>query len=313
MTKGAQNGATPTPGSGDTSKEGNVGTKAAGSFFILTADKAGNRLNPPDENATPPRQNPSDANARNIIFSRKDTATGQLPRDQIEVCDGIEKIIHALNFLYPAGKHRDDANFRLYYVRVFGLAKVALEKGTFDADFAKKELALIERDLIDDKGPYIKNKHIKDLLRCAAWLSIPAFLAYVVLCQYELDWLQKLHANRQVLANFMLLWLGCFLGVCLSYALRKPDMTLEDLVTTDSDFLTPLIRLAFTGTLAMLLVMLSMLKLLDVKFGPLALSEVSSDNQQMLAFVVGVICGIGEKLLSGTITTKTKALIGNGK
>ena len=52
---------------------------------------------------------------------------------------------------------------------------------------------------------------------------------------------------------------------------------------------------------------------IDISIASQKLSDVANQNQEMLAFVVGVICGISEKILSGTITTKTKALIGSVK
>lgn len=304
-------------GKGDKPREGR-------SFLIWTADSTGKKLQPKpaEEAAVRPNQDPSDSKARQIVFTPNPAGKQPPPNDQMELYAGFERVIHALNHLYPAGEPASEAKFRLLYHTVFGLAQLALEAdeahGGLGVDAAKKALEAVQKDIVDDEAPRVKNANIREQLRWALWISIPAVVAYMVLSHVPSDgylstWLTELGAQRATVANFMLLWVGCCLGVCLSYALRKPDFTLEDLVTPESDFLTPAIRIGLTGTLTMLLVMFSVLGIVDLAIASHKLSDVANPNEQMLAFVAGVICGIGEKFLSGTVMSKTKSLMGNIK
>jgi hypothetical protein len=265
-----------------------------------------------------PKQDPTLPEARQILFSLNDAGRQPPPPDDVDLADSCERVVHALNHLYPAGDPASEAKFRLNYHDVFGLAGLALEKEHgFDTATSKKQLDRIKRNIVEDEGPRIKNSNIKVQLHWAAWISFPVFGAFLLFSLLpdngNLGWLKQLGANRATLANFMLLWVGCCLGVCLSYALRTQELTLEDLVTPDSDFLTPAIRLGLTGTLAMLLVMLSMLDIVDLTIAKSKLSDIADPNHQMFAFIVGTVCGIAEKLLPTKFMTATKDLVGGIK
>jgi hypothetical protein len=296
---------------------------SGGSYFVWTADMNGKPLQPRPEGSSktsePPRQDPLVKEARQIMYTLNDAGQQPPSSEQLELVAEFEKVIHVLNHLYPPGDPDAESKFRLRYRTVFGLSRVSLQKVKgYNAETAKKTLDTIKADLINHEAPRIKNTNIKEQLRWAAWIAGPAAAAYVILSRVPdngvlATWLTDLGANRATVANFMLLWVGCCLGVSLSYALRKSVFTLDDLVDPESDYLTPAIRVALTGTLAMLLVMLSMLKIVNISFADHSLSQVADAGQAMLAFVVGVICGIGEKLLSGTILTKSEALVGGIK
>ncbi len=317
-------GATSTPAPGSDASANGKKLKVGKSFILWVADSTGKKLQPMSSGDKPvrPTQDSSNPQARQIVFTLNPLGKQPPPSDQMELYAGFERVIHALNHLYPVGDPAAEAKFRLFYRTVFGLAQLSLEAdeavGGFSADTARKNLDAVNKDIVDDEAPRVKNANIKEQLRWALWIAIPAALAYMVLSHVPDagnlgGWLKELGASRATVANFMLLWVGCCLGVSLSYALRKPEFTLEDLVTPESDFLTPAIRVALTGTLTMLLVMFSVLGIADVKVASHSLSDVANPNEQMLAFVVGVICGIGEKLLSGTVMAKTKSLLGSIK
>jgi hypothetical protein len=280
-------------------------------FFILTADHAGAKLNPVCDENSPPPQDPTDPRARQIAFHLRRGLSTVPPPEQLEWHRAADRVIHAINHVYPRGEDSSASKFRLFYVSVFALARLTLQDGILNINDARQELSAIERDLIEDAGPTVKNMHILDLLMWAAWLSLPFLLAYIFLCHVPApaekysriyEFFHKIHVQPAVLANFMLLWLGCFLGVCLSYALRKHDFTVDDLITAEADLLRPAIRLAFAGTLAMLLVMFAVWGIVDVQVGHTSLSSVADPEKSMFAFFVGTICGISEILLPGKLS-----------
>ena len=180
-------------------------------------------------------------------------------------------------------------------------------------DAAKAEVAAIANDLIDDEAPRIKNGHLRELARCAVKLTIPFLASYVVLTLFakELtDLLLKLNIVPVVAANFMLLWVGTFVGVCLSYAIRTHVFSLADLTRTDKDYLAPQIRLILAGGFAMVIALLCIVGLGDIEFGTVKLSNLGMKPVPMLAFVLGAVLGISEQKLSGTIEKRVGDLFG---
>ena len=96
------------------------------------------------------------------------------------------------------------------------------------------------------------------------------------------------------------------ISVCLSHAFRTTTFSLADLTRTDSDHLSPQLRLLITGTLAVILVLMAVLGLGDVTIGNASIAKAAA--LPMLAFVVGAILGIGEQKLSGTVGTRAGEL-----
>ena len=114
-----------------------------------------------------------------------------------------------------------------------------------------------------------------------------------------------------LMANFMLLWVGCFLGVWLSYGIRTTSFTLSDLTITDSDRLTPAIRLVFAGTLTMILGIIFAFPILEIKIGNFPITDFNT--QPMLAFLLGCFCGISELVLPTTVAKRASDFISNIK
>ena len=72
-------------------------------------------------------------------------------------------------------------------------------------------------------------------------------------------------------------------------------------------FLMPQIRLLFAGSLTTLLVLFCKVGFINILIASTAISAVF--DKPLEAFVIGAICGISEKLLSRTVSEKTKALV----
>lgn len=299
-------------------------------FTLWVADKAGNPLHKSPEEIA----DPCAAEARQLIFDIHIPADSESPSPaDLEVYRQACKIEHVLQEVYPADDQKAEARFRPFFVRLFFIVQLALEGdvtasatntrqsvgGRLNNDDAKAELAAMEVDLIDDEAPRVKNQHLRDLARWAAGLSAPFLLGYVVLSLlYEapppppggpsdfMIFLTKLHVEPLVAANFMLLWIGTFVGVCLSYGIRTTTFSVTDLIKPNSDYLAPHMRLLLTGTLAMLLTLISVASLGDVEIGSLKISDIT--GKPMLAIVVGAIMGISEQKLSGSVATRVSAL-----
>ena len=282
-----------------------------GSFKVLVADEDGNELK---TSTASPEPDPSSKLARMLVFEMNPNGPQPPAREQIELQVKIEQVLLALRTVYPVGQPFAEAKFRLHFYSLFNAARWGLE-GVVATDIAKREVNRIEAALIEEVAGPIKNAHLRSLALWGTVMSIPFAVTYLVLHLFShntlVEHLQLLGVNRNVLANFMLLWIGCFAGVCLSYALRTVVPSLADLTTTDEDYLRPRIRLLFAATLTMLLALLAIVGLVDIQIGTYALSQVASNAT--LAFVVGAMCGFSELALPDSVGTKAGNLIASTK
>lgn len=223
-------------------------------------------------------------------------------------------MLSAVQRLYGADS-RPDNKFRRYYVRIFRLTQLGLEGPDASPEVAKAALATVTHDLIDDEAPRVKNGHLMALGRVALLFSVPFALTYLALSLIDATLLEptliNLGIGRETAANFMLLWLGCFLGVWLSYGIRTSTVTLNDLTNTDSDKLLPHVRLAFAGALTMLLGLLFVMGIVEVKVGAYVVTKIADDPT--LAFIIGVFCGISEVNLPVAASKRAAAFVGDLK
>jgi hypothetical protein len=158
----------------------------------------------------------------------------------------------------------------------------------------------------------VKNGHMQRLGKWAILLALPCLLFYAIL---RLDTesgfvrtLKALDVDPIMLSSFMMLWVGCFLGVVISYGSRTTTMNLNDLINTDADRLLPQLRLVFAGTLTMVLGVFLVLGVMELKIGSMSTEHIGSNP--MLAFLIGALCGISELVLPGTVTKKASDLLG---
>ena len=274
-------------------------TNEAGELLGNPSPPAGQSVESPD---------PTDEKATDIYFGVLIDAPRPIPKDQIELQQDIEKVLRTVQLIYvhsTAGSDvRRKSQFRNYYVRLFRLAQVGLEGANVSPEISKSALVTITADIIDDEASRVKNGHLKKLGVAAIALALPFILLYLIMrLTPSNSWLANLllsiSIERVVLANFMMLWVGCFIGVWLSYGIRTSVFTLTDLTVTDSDRLQPVFRLLFAGTLTMLLGIMFILGVVQVSLGEFSLTDFSTSP--MLAFFVGAFCGISELILPTTV------------
>ena len=309
-------------------------------FTIETLSDDGERVGP-EKNG---RYNPAHPDARRLGFSIDPTDTEPTVQ-QMELLHGLADYEHAIRELYLECKKPDPATFKSKFVELFGLSQLILEghvkeKATADGkkekdrgktlppDAAKKEIEALTQALIDDAAPIVKNRHLGDLA-AAASRYIPILLAAFVGLRllaptdsanafwkllpvqsaptgFAITLWDLLSIDAITASNFMLLWVGAFVGVCLSYAIRTHQFTLNDLTRTDADYFSPGNRLLLAGAFSTVLAYLAMVGLGDVMIGTASLKSLGSDA--MVAVVAGVIFGIFEYKLTATVAARTGGL-----
>lgn len=267
---------------------------------------------------------PARPEAFDIYFGVKDLKDPP-PKDQVDLQDKVQKVLRTIQVLFITGeaaeaakgqaKARNHAQFRSYYVRLYRLAQLGLEVNNVSPDIATVALATTISDLIDDEAVTVKRKHLRLLGRDAISVSFVCLILYILLMLTKTYWthinsfLLTMGIQSSLAANFMLLLVGCFLGVWLSYGIRTTAFSLADLTVTDTDRLTPVIRLLFAGSLTLILGIVFAIPLVEVKIGSMSVTDIA--RYPMLAFVVGCFCGVSELALPTVVSKRASDFIKN--
>ena len=290
-----------------------------GAFHVWPANASGAPLKLQlvgDKPASPP--DPFDAAATNIYFGIGSDAPQPIPKAQSDIKDGVEGVLRTIQHLYLAGNALSDSQqkFRAYYVRLFSLAQLGCEGAAAQPEIAAAALAMLTSDLIADEAGKVKSQHLRRLGEAAILLSLPFLLLYLLLRAAGRGLLLAnafdiLGIQPLVLANFMLLWVGCFMGVWLSYLIRTQKFTLIDLTQTDSDALQPVVRLIFAGSLTMILGIILVYPFLELSIGDIPVTRIG--DTPMMAYLVGVFCGVSELALPAAIGKRASEFISSIK
>lgn len=286
------------------------GTAPDGAYRIWPADAGGRLLGDPKVG----QPDPNAPAAVDIFFGLLPRGAGQPhepPPLQVALQTDIAATLTAVRRIFVDAVPARPDRFRTYYVRLFALAQLGLERDALP-EAARIALAALTAELIDDEAGRVKNAHLVALGRWAALFAAPFAIGYVVLSLMigSPEWTDRfarLGVGIVPLRNFMLLWIGCFLGVWLSYGIRTTRLALADLTVTDADRLRPGMRLAFAGILTMVLGIACVAGLIEVRIGGYALTAIGSEP--MLAFLVGAFCGISELSLPASISTRAANLV----
>jgi hypothetical protein len=282
---------------------------ATGAFRVWTVDDNGNWISTEKKSdADKPLPDPASEKAVDIYFA----PVGVPPDDQSKLYDDITYVLDVVRRLYlPDGTRPNKQKFRAYFVRIFRLTQVGLQGDDASPKQAKSALDSIKASLLDDEGLRIKTRNLSALAEMAMTLSIPLLVVYFVLCvtgKGDIDRLfEALKLSRATTANFMLLWVGCFVGVCLSYGIRTATLSLADLVSAGPDRLPPGTRLLFIGTLTMLFGLLFCYGIVEVKIGSHSSASIASDPG--LAFIIGILFGLSEAKLPGLAGSRAEGFV----
>lgn len=276
----------------------------AGAYGIWPLDKEGKFIDPPDKNdAAKKYPNPSNSDAVEIYFGIRMDEVVQVPKEQQDLQIEISKILQIVKSLWLNEIGDNRSKFRIYYVRLFRLAQLGLEGPKVSPELAMVALKDLASELIALEAGKVKNSHLKRLGISAAKLSAPFLIMYfivnLVTGNQFINQMERLSVDPSTFGNFMLLWIGCFIGVWLSYGIRTTTIVLNDLVITDADRLAPFTRLIFAGVFSMILGLLFLYGVVDVRIGEYSLTQIS--HNPIIAFLIGVFCGISELSLPASV------------
>jgi len=224
-------------------------------------------------------------NKRDILFQTRKDVSPSDSEEQLSLRDEIDRVLIVLRMLF-----KDEDSFNYYFKSILSLAQAGLVGEYAAPDVAMRALKELKNEITAREAGKVKNQYMKTLGIKAIIFGLPLIILGLV---------TRFYFKELLFANFFFLWTGCFVGVWLSFGVRKTELKFEDLNILEKDRLDPSIRLLFTGFLTTIIGLLFSTGAVSVEFGKISTDLFASDLQ--VALLIGLICGFSEKALPSKI------------
>ncbi len=189
------------------------------------------------------------------------------------------------------------------------LAQLAL--GQDQVALGEMALKTFQNDVLMREAGRVKNAYLLKLGLWAAVFGAAFFGAYVLSLAPNVN---KAIEDK----TFFLMLLGSMLGTWLSFSVRKPTLSFDDLAGVEKDLLEPQVRLLFVAGLTVVVALILATGMVVVSVGGfkttfLVSQAVGGDFNAgiaaMRALLIGCFCGIGEQLLPGVVGRRATAFV----
>jgi hypothetical protein len=234
-------------------------------------------------------ENPDD------IAYEKQRDLKDIPDELMDLRDDVDKTLTTIRMLFL---QREPDKFEEYFRSLLSLAQVGLVGDSPSPRLATRALTTLKHDILAREGGRIKNRYMIDLGKKALLFILPAIFLVGILEKYAGD--------LNTLQSFIFLWIGCMGGVWLSFGTRKIEIKFEELNILEKDRLNPSIRLIFAGLLTIVIGLLVSTKAVDFVIGEFSAQSFVTNIE--VALLLGLICGLSEKVLSTTVAQKASDL-----
>ncbi len=195
----------------------------------------------------------------------------------------------------------DAVQMRLHdsITQLLGIAKVGLMNvDPTQAAFARNDLARFKSEFVAREAGTVKNRYLWRLGRYCLLATLLMVLGYIYARYYAVGgsiW----HDFR----NFFLLAIGTAIGTWLSFSLRRPTLTFDDLVVLEEDRLDPSVRVLFMIGLTAVVGLLFWTHAVSFGVGDLE-SKLALQAHGAEALLIGLLAGIAERALGTAVSRR---------
>ena len=210
-----------------------------------------------------------------------------VPEDQLALKAEVEAALVTLKLLFED----DQRTLEHYFQQLLSLAQVGLVGAAAQPAAAKRTLQSLKEEVVSREGGKVKNKYMILLGAHAAGWALVGLLVYA---GYSMS-----GNPDSLIANLALLWVGCMVGVWISYGYRKTTLGFADLAIPEADRLYPSVRLVFAGLLSLFVGFAFYKKVLILNIGDISSQSIASDP--IVALIIGTMCGVSELALPSKV------------
>src|SRR5205085_11011515 len=141
-------------------------------------------------------------------------------------------------------------------------------------------------EFVAQEAGRIKNEYVEKLL------IVAVSIATILLGLYAIIQSEYVTAPFWVSHKaFLIAASGSAIGAWLSFSIRRVDLSFDDLITLDRDWLDPILRIFFIIGLTMTACLLFWTGATNIEIGLLKTAQFSGTT----AFLIGLFSGIGER------------------
>jgi hypothetical protein len=260
---------------------------------------------------------------------------GEIPKAQTELYLSMEKAGRVLN----AMRDEPDPYMDIYFKKLLSLTQVGLCGSKPQPELAAKALKEFKGEVTLLEAKKIKNEYMEKLgfwafvfsVISLAVLLIPAGLAARLQQPENTDFTVFYYNAVPVLRPYICTWIGAMAGTWISFGARKTTIPFDDLATMEKDLMSAPVRLIYVGLCAVVLVLLFQSQVISITIGSLSTEALTATGAAittgtaiyndsslltaspgtgiLIPTVIGILCGLVESSLGGTLYKKAKSAI----
>jgi hypothetical protein len=228
------------------------------------------------------------------------------------------RIISGLNRLQPRTPlEAPEVVLDDYLRKLARIARYGLQTGKID--LARLALVGLREGFVIQQAGRVKNDYVRRLLVVAlGWAGAFAALLALAYAASAIGRYSGLGESFKV-ADFWPLFtsaaIGSAIGTWLSFSIRKVELSFGDLANLETDLLTPFYRVVFVVALTMCVCLFFATGMLQIQIGDLDTSVFKSSEtvgpRGMISLLVGLLCGISERALAGSVSSRSETFVGS--
>lgn len=233
---------------------------------------------------------------------RDEFGENQIPNEQKKLRIDIEHTLIVLRGLFLK---QDRDSFDKYFEQLYSLTEAGLVMPNATPKMASERLASLKKDVLIQEGGKVKNKYIKALGRSVS-VFILAFMSFILFFYSTLQNRME-YITYLTWVNFFIMLIGTVIGVWLSFGIRKIDLKFEELHIIEEDRFEPTMRILFVSLLAVIVGLFFSTGVVVIKLGAISTDMINYDSQ--VAFLIGLLLGLVEKVLAEKVTEQANKFI----
>lgn len=255
-----------------------------------------------------------DADARVWMLKLEDLQEGATP-EQIALSIDIQRAYDVVDIVMDRRQIRADqpgARKQGLVVRknYVGQLKEIADEGLLSralTAYAARKLELFKDAFVQREADRVKNQHVKALgFWTARFIAIFLILATILEIAIREGIMSDLINQFKITQNFMFLAIGASVGTWMSFTLRKVELGFDDLVLLEPDRLNPAARIIFVVILTCVIGGILQLGWVTITFSDS--KALAPDGGVGHALLLGILCGIAERSLSGAILGRANTI-----
>lgn len=263
-------------------------------------------------------------NPEDIAFELQPDFVETVPEDQEKLKSDVERALAVISAIYSP----DHGRFKYYHTRLVSLSQMGLVGNTANPATAQRSLQSLLKDFADKEGAEVKRRYLKSVNSATIWLSLPVtVIAFILMISsgYIGYTASTIYANNDVSpvdaskyseyviygCNFLLVWSSCIVGIWLSSVAKAGNVEFNRFHIIEEWQINPITRFIFISAMAIFMSLLVYKQFVVLSIGGISLSSFYKDPVTSIIF--GVLCGLGERLLSTNMSKQAENLFSGMK